>query len=185
MRKIFLIGMLSVIAFAQKTFAESTEFQACNQPYVLCTTATCTAIPGVTDQATCRCIVAEGLSIGKSSCQERRPTRNEQGQKVLISTFSFDNAKENQVMTCKENVHWTDCLDKPCIVDPNNANEAICTCDIKHTNSFVTFGGNCDTSTCSNVLYSGATNAQFENAKQFLTKKLNLMESPTKMCPSS
>ena len=155
----------------------------CHQSYALCTTAPCTSVPGTKNKSICSCVVKDGVSLGQLPCDKRKLTTNNKGQQLLTSNFSFENSATNKVMTCTGNHPWTDCLDKPCIIDPINSNQAICTCDIKYSESFLTFGGQCTTETCGTTLYSGASIEMFSQGTQALVKTLNLTKSPMKNCP--
>ncbi|HVV69634.1 MAG TPA: hypothetical protein VG895_00535 [Patescibacteria group bacterium] len=183
MRKLlWAVGCLSLISI--NGIAEvSGNYAVCSQPYALCTTATCKPVPGSKSQSVCSCIVQDGASLGTLPCDKRKPTTNSQGQQLLFSNFSFENAKTNWVMTCNSNHPWTDCLDKPCTVDPQNSNQVTCTCEIKYTTSFITFGGQCATASCGTTLYSGATATMLEQGSQALVSAMHLAKSPMQNCP--
>jgi len=157
----------------------------CNQPYALCDASPCIPIPGIKDKAICFCSVFNGVSMGNLSCDKRKPFKNQHGEVHLVSNYSFANAKFNHLMTCPAGHRWTFCLDKSCIVDPRNPNNAICTCDIKYTQTYVTFGGECDTNTCADTLYSAATTQDIENGNNALMQALNLTQPPLTACPIS
>ena len=125
----------------------------CKQPYALCTTAPCQ--PSATDPtvSTCRCVVLDGYSMGYTSCQERVPV----GRK-LVSNFSTENVTDAfRVMTCPEAAPWANCLDMPCELDSLDPAQATCQCPIVASGPSFTFGGDCDTDTCTSVIWSGAT----------------------------
>lgn len=161
----------------------SSKYAVCSQPYALCTTAPCKAVPGSTTQSVCSCIVQDGPSLGQTPCEKRKPVVNSQGKLQLTSNFSFSNAATNKILVCKGNYSWTNCLDKPCIVDPQNSNQASCMCDIVKTDTFITFGGQCDTASCGTTLYSGATTEMVDEGSHELEKFLKLTKSPMQNCP--
>lgn len=182
----YIVRFIALFLFMNSAFAQtlppiSKPGIICDQPYVLCTTATCEPIPGSTDKALCTCVVKEGLSYGQLTCDMRAPN-TVQNEHYLISTFSLDNAAIDKVMTCQGNFQWANCLDKTCTVDPQNTNQALCTCDIVQSSSFVTFGGECITSTCGTTLYSGALPNDNDEGTKAMVKALGLTESPMKSC---
>ena len=125
----------------------------CHQPYALCTTAACQPSPHDPATAICRCFVEEGYSIGYTSCDSRRPVGE-----ALVSTFSTQNVTSQfGVMICPASARWANCLDAPCQRDPANPGEAICPCPIVERGPSMAFGGQCDLSTCSSVIWSAAS----------------------------
>lgn len=178
------LALTSVNCFAEQN-KNASQTYICRQPFALCTTAPCTPVPGSKDQSVCSCIVQDGPSMGKVACEKRKPSVNDKGQHLLTSNFSFVNAKTNRIMVCTGNHAWTDCLDKPCIIDPQNSNQASCMCDIKISNSFITFGGQCQTASCTTTLYSGATTDMLDLSIQTFVNYLHLSKSPMQYCSSS
>lgn len=75
----------------------------------------------------------------------------------LISTFSFEQFATKKSMNCPEGLPWTNCVDMSCTIDPQNSKRALCNCAIENTQAFFTFGGDCNTNTCSTGFWSGAT----------------------------
>jgi hypothetical protein len=125
----------------------------CRQPYALCTTAPCERSTSDATIATCRCVVLDGYSIGFTTCREREPAG-----KAVVSTFSTQNVTPAfGALTCPEDVPWANCLDMPCELDSLNPALATCQCQIVETGPSFTFGGGCDTSTCSSVIWSAAS----------------------------
>jgi hypothetical protein len=156
----------------------------CEGRYVLCTSAPC--VPDPRDPNTiaiCLCEVNEGKSFSMKSCPERTPRSDQNGVEKLISTYSFAEAPTKPVMVCPSGKPWTDCLDKPCTVDPLDPLKAICSCDIKRTSRFVTYGANCNGITCNTGFWSGATVEAFVSATEILGKALGLEKSPATFCP--
>jgi len=125
----------------------------CRQPYALCTTAPCERSTSDATIATCRCVVLDGYSIGFTTCREREPAG-----KAVVSTFSTQNVTPAfGALTCPEDVPWANCLDMPCELDSLNPALATYQCQVVETGPSFTFGGGCDTSTCSSVIWSAAS----------------------------
>lgn len=176
-----LLCTLIIPAYASNNAGGSV---VCNQPYAICTTATCIPAPGIQGKAICFCNVEQGYSIGSKSCAERKPTTDKYGHQHITSSFSFANMQITKAMTCNQG-SWTFCLDRPCLVDPRNANQAVCTCEIYHSSPFITMGGNCNTASCTSTLYSGATNEQIASGTLTLLKAMQLTNSPIQSCPNN
>jgi hypothetical protein len=124
----------------------------CNQRYALCTTAACQ--PSTTDPtvSVCRCHVLDGYSMGYTSCAQRAPFGTR-----IVSAFSTQNGTSDfAIMSCPADAPWANCLDVTCRVDPTNPEQAICLCPIVNQGPSFTFGGDCKTSTCKEVVWSGA-----------------------------
>jgi hypothetical protein len=125
----------------------------CRQPYALCTTALCERSTSDAAIANCRCVVLDGYSIGFTTCREREPAG-----KTLVSTFSTENVTSAfGLLTCPEDVPWANCLDMRCELDSLDPALATCQCQMVETGPSLTFGGSCDTRTCSSVIWSAAT----------------------------
>jgi hypothetical protein len=137
----------------------------CVQEYALCISAPCVNIPpkpgdGGVPHAACVCEVVHGASIGKGSCESRKPVTTGGGTH-LISTYSFQqNLPQYKLLTCTpaagKSLAYADCYNQPCVVDPHDPAKATCTCPVLNTQggSYISRGGNCDTS-CTQLL-SGA-----------------------------
>jgi hypothetical protein len=140
----------------------------CDTDYALCTSAKCTPDPDTpTAKAVCDCAVESGQNCGmRTTCDARAPV-DASGTTLLISTYSFAEAPIKDVMTCTGANYWTDCLDAPCVVNPQNPKTAICTCklispdDPNYNQAFVAYGGGCDTGTCHVGYWSGARAEDF------------------------
>ena len=125
----------------------------CNQTFALCTTAPC--VPSTSDPniSVCDCVVVNGYSVGFKPC----PERAQAGNKVR-SAFSTVNVNANfGVLTCPSGVPWANCLDVECEIDPTNPAVAKCQCITVKTGESRTFGGGCDTATCTSTIWSAAT----------------------------
>ncbi len=145
----------------------------CDQEYALCTSARCIPTPGSSTKAICDCVVNKGKSVGYKTCQQRLPRQDKYKVTSLISTFSFAQFATKTPMNCPEGSPWTNCVDMPCTVDPQNPKHALCNCKINDTQAFFTFGGDCNTNTCSTGFWSGATETTGVILRNALIKKMN------------
>lgn len=184
----FLVTTVAALLIGSDAKAEVTGNKdggvICEGRYVLCTSAPCVPDPRDPNKtAICVCEVNEGKSFGMKPCPERAPRSDENGIETLISTYSFAEAPTKPVMICPSGKPWTDCLDKPCTVDPLDPLKAICSCEIKRTSRFVTYGANCNGITCNTGFWSGATVEDFVSATEILGKALGLKKSPATFCP--
>jgi len=139
-------------------------------------------IPITQKKAICHCEVQKGKSFGQTGCSQRNPHTDMYGVHYVTSTYSFHDFATKSVMTCPSGKPWTDCLDQPCTVDPEDPTVAICKCEIKRSENFVTLGGDCDTKTCDTGYWSGATIAMNYQAMKVFAKALGIIE-PNKYCP--
>jgi peroxiredoxin len=151
----------------------------CDQRYALCTKAKCEPSKSNPKIAVCRCKVQRGYSIGFKSCQARAAKGNR-----LHSNFSVQDTAKTRVMECSAKGLWVQCLDVACRVDRDNPRRALCQCVKYETENFFTFGGNCDTDTCSTVIWS-ATTAPFPGGAQYEKgmKQIGLPVTMPKSCP--
>lgn len=150
----------------------------CTQEYALCTSAPCMPDPRHTGYAICSCDVKQGDSAGYTSCKQREPKVNSDKTTHIISTFSFAQFDTKKALTCPKGMPWTDCVDSPCTVNPMNPEQAICSCPIKNEQSFFTFGGDCNTTTCATGFWSGATDKAGTELRNAMFKKLNITTNP-------
>ncbi len=155
----------------------------CNQQYALCTSAQCIPDPDRPGQSICFCEVHDGKSLGLTSCDKRIAKTDKLGIRHVISTFSFNDFETKKNMTCPSGKPWSNCLDKPCVVDPLDPSKAICFCSIVRTGAFQTFGGDCDRSKCDNGYWSGATPEANSQSVHILMKALGQTQSTQKFCP--
>jgi peroxiredoxin len=148
----------------------------CDQRFALCTDAPC--VPSKTDPGIviCSCVVEDsGYSVGFKSCDERAPSGDS-----LHSNFSTALVTSTtRSLTCPAQYQWANCLDVPCTVDPTDPTKVNCDCLLVKTGPSVTFGGNCDTGSCSSVIWSAATpdlpgSAQLKKGMQQLDLPLDL-----------
>jgi hypothetical protein len=125
----------------------------CNQTFALCTTAPCVASTTDPNISVCDCVVVNGFSVGFKPC----PERAQSGNKVR-SAFSTVNVNANfGVLSCPSGVPWANCLDVECEIDPTNPAVAKCQCITVKTGESRTFGGGCNTATCTSTIWSAAT----------------------------
>lgn len=168
----FLFAALAVICVTCGYNALGSKNVVCDQTYALCTSASCIPDPNNPSQAVCYCKVHQGKSYGHAGCSKRKPHMDEHGTHFVISTYSFDDAATKEMMTCPKGKPWTDCLDKPCTVDPANPTNAICMCDVHFNEESITWGGNCDKSTCDTGYWSGASLKGNKQAMAYFAKVL-------------
>jgi hypothetical protein len=153
----------------------------CNQPFALCTTASCQ--PSTTDPniSVCRCVMQNGYSVGYKSCGERA----QKGSSVR-SDFSTININPSfGVLTCPSGVPWANCVDVECEIDPTNPAMALCQCVTVRTGQSFTFGGGCDPTNCTSVIWSGASAESSLNTAYLKgMKQLGQPVTFPKACPS-
>lgn len=155
----------------------------CDQAFALCTTAPC--VPSTTDSniAVCDCVMQNGYSVGFRTCTERAQSGNK-----VRSQFSTMNVNPSfRVMTCPAGVPWANCLDVECEIDSINPAVAHCQCVTVKTGESLTFGGGCNTATCTSTIWSAATpdlrgSAQFKKGMEQLGHSVDL--PPTCPAPS-
>jgi hypothetical protein len=182
----YIIGLLCTL-FCFTALASSTPV-VCEQEYALCTSARCIPTPGSSTEAMCDCVVEKGNSVGYKTCEQRKPQKNKYNATTLISTFSFAQFSDKRPMSCPKGAPWTNCVDMPCTVDPQNAKRALCMCKIDSTQAFFTFGGGCDQKTCATGFWSGATLKAGDILRNALLQKTNSKQTIPEACaalPSS
>jgi thiol-disulfide isomerase/thioredoxin len=149
----------------------------CNQTYALCTAAQCVPDPKNAGFSICTCRVTRGWSVGFKTCSQRAAKGN-----TLHSNFSMQRTAHRKTMKCTAPGLWVQCLDVVCSVDPDNPSLAKCGCVNNDSGDFYTFGGGCDASTCSSVIWS-ATSAPFPGGAQY-EKGLKRLGVPFKVPPN-
>ncbi|CAN5745702.1 hypothetical protein BH09ACT8_BH09ACT8_37360 [soil metagenome] len=154
----------------------------CNQTFALCTTAPCEPSPTDPGVAVCHCVMENGYSIGYKACTERAQVGT-----AVASSFSTVNVNANfAVLSCPSGVPWANCLDMPCEIDPVNPALATCQCQVVTTGESLTFGGGCDTATCTSTIWSAAT-PDLPGAAQY-TKGMKQLNQPVtfpESCPAT
>jgi len=187
----------ALIATGVQAQSDDDEFldddeRVCVSQFALCTSAPCIPDPlNPTEQALCTCEVAYGPNYAaKTECKHRghKPIRLPGGLvsvAQVVSTYAFIQAPTKPVMTCETNAPWTDCLDALCIVDPENPLKALCSCPYADpmTETFVTYGGSCNTNTCESVIWSAATVQAFQAGSDALIQATRPEKKPYEFCP--
>lgn len=177
--------------------AQTVLKQVCHGQFALCTSAPCIPDPSAPgEQAICTCEVAQGANFAdKTACPDREPKTVAvvAGLNVqqIISTYAFVQAPTKPVLTCANTHPWTDCLNAKCVIDPRNPLKAICTCPYYDASvngdveTFVTYGGSCNTNTCASAVWSAATVEAFQTGSEKLLKVMNprAKDVPWTMCP--
>ncbi|OJW52512.1 MAG: hypothetical protein BGO67_06110 [Alphaproteobacteria bacterium 41-28] len=124
----------------------------CKSQYALCTTAKCSPIPGQTGLSLCFCKTETGYSAGEKPCQDVKTTP--EGYKEVRSRYY----PIGSYVSCSNARPWANCLDSPCIIDPNDPSKAVCTCSIvKNQGPYVIVTDTCNKSGCETGLTSSAT----------------------------
>jgi hypothetical protein len=153
----------------------------CNQPFALCTTASCQ--PSTTDPniSICRCVMQDGYSVGYKTCTERA-----QKGSTVRSDFSTVNINPSfRVLSCPSGVPWANCVDVECEIDPTNPAVALCQCVTVRTGKSFTFGGGCDPTNCASEIWSGASAESSLNTAYLKgMKQLGQPVTFPKACPS-
>lgn len=170
-----------VALFCATSLYAQTQPIVCNQMYALCTSARCIPLADSPGKAMCECITEKGLSAGFTSCDKRKPKHDKYNTLLLVSTFSFNEFKTKKAMNCAKGMPWSNCVDMPCSVDPQDSKRALCTCTINNTEAFFTFGGSCNTDSCSTGFWSGATDKDAER----LRTSLSVIKTPINTTPAN
>lgn len=185
-RILVLVALLTLGAYgaAAETGSSGEEGIICEGLYALCTSAPCIPDPENREsKALCSCEVNKGINYGHTSCDQRTPAKDDYGITTLISTYSFAQGPSRPILICPEGKPWTDCLDRPCTVNPMNPLSAMCKCDIIRDKEFVTYGGECNTLSCDTGFWSGATVGSYIEASNQLSKKMGIGDFPVTYCP--
>lgn len=160
--KTSLIFAISVI-FSSSYAATNLHAIVCDQAYALCTSARCVPDPKNPSASICDCVAQNGKSAGFTTCEKRKPYVDQYKATHLVSTFSFEQFAEKKTLSCPKGNPWSNCVDMPCSVDPQNTNRAICLCQLNNTQAFFSFGGNCESNTCASGFWSGAVPGEASN----------------------
>jgi len=179
-----LFALMAVILVTCGFNQMSDKNVICEEVYALCSSAPCIPDPKDPSKAICHCEVLTGHSYGHTSCADRKPTKNQYGVQSITSTYSFHDLATNSIMTCPKGKPWTNCLDRPCTIDPLDPSVAICKCDIDRTQASVTCGGHCDTSPCDTGYRPGPTLDGKTAAKSYFSKALGI-NPRINYCPGS
>jgi hypothetical protein len=152
--------------------AHAQAFKVCKGEFALCTIAPCDPIPGNDKQVACHCTVNQGYSAGQEPCQGVKGTP--EGQQIRSRYYPV-----KSYAVCSNDRPWAWCLDKPCIIDKNNPEAALCTCDaVKNLGDYVIVTGKYTPATCSTGVISSATVQQIEQVTDYLKKTKSLSPFP-------
>ena len=155
----FSLAAVSVVPVQAQTF------KVCRSEFALCTIAPCDPIPGNDKQVACHCTVNQGYSAGREPCQGVKETPD--GQQIRSR---YHPVKSYAV--CSNDRPWAWCLDKPCIVDKNNPQAALCTCDaVKNLGDYIIVTSKYTSATCATGVISSATVQQSEQITDYLKNK--------------
>lgn len=176
--KISLI-VFAFIFFSNGYAATTARAIVCEQTYALCTSAACVPDPKNPHQSICDCVVKQGKSAGFTHCEKRKPHVDQYHATHLVSTFSFEQFATKKSLNCPKGKPWSNCVDMPCVIDPQNSSRAICLCELNASQAFFTFGGDCDNKACTTGFWSGATKgAASESLRDVLNSELKNPVSP-------
>jgi hypothetical protein len=153
-----LVSIANVAARAQ-------DFKVCKGTFALCTIAPCDPIPGGDKQVACHCTVNRGYSAGQQICQDVKDTP--QGQQIKSRYYPV-----HSYAVCSNDRPWAWCLDKPCLIDKNNPESALCSCDaVKNLGDYVIVTSNYTSATCTSGVISSATVQQITQVTDYLKTK--------------
>jgi hypothetical protein len=125
----------------------------------------CDPIPGNDKQVACHCTVNQGYSAGREPCQGVKETPD--GQQIRSRYYPV-----KSYAVCSNDRPWAWCLDKPCIVDKNNPQAALCTCDaVKNLGDYIIVTSKYTSATCATGVISSATVQQSEQITDYLKNK--------------
>ena len=148
------------------------DFTLCEGTYALCTTATCTPIPGEDDTVSCGCDVKTGYSVGGDACTGEVATS--EGKQISSRYYPI-----KIYVSCNNDRDWAWCLDKPCIVDENSPTKASCACTVtKGQKPYVVVTDTYSDTTCTTDMWSSATVAGVKEITDFLNKSDNIKTKP-------
>lgn len=168
--KVRVALFLSVsIAFSMSptvnTSARAQDFKVCEGTFALCTIAPCDPIPGNDKQVACHCTVNHSYSAGQQPCQGVKDTPD--GQQIRSRYYPV-----HSYAVCSNDRPWAWCLDKACMIDKNNPEAALCSCDVvKNLGDYVIVTGNYTATTCTTGLISSATVQQITQVTDYLKNK--------------
>jgi hypothetical protein len=144
--------------------AQAQAFKVCKGEFALCTIAPCDPVPGNDKQVACHCTVNRGYSAGQEPCQGAKETP--EGRQIRSRYYPV-----KSYAVCANDRPWAWCLDKPCIVDKNNPQAALCTCDaVKNLGDYVIVTSAYTAATCTSGVISSATVQQIGQVTDYLKK---------------
>ncbi len=141
------------------------NFKVCDSTFALCTIAPCDAIPGNAKQVACHCTVNNGYSAGQQPCQGVTDTPD--GRQIRSRYYPV-----HSYAVCSNDRPWAWCLDKPCLIDKNNPEAALCTCDtVKDLGNYVIVTSKYTAATCTTGVISSATVPQITQVTHYIKDK--------------
>jgi hypothetical protein len=144
------------------------DFTACESTYALCTTAACEPIDGETDTVACACDVKTGYSAGEKPCTGE--VKTDKGTQISSRYYPI-----KSYAVCDNDRPWAWCLDKPCIVDPNDPAKASCACAVtKNQGPYLVVTDTYTDTTCTTKVWSSATVTGLNQITDFLKTNPNL-----------
>lgn len=171
------LGLL-VSVISEGASAASSGFKLCESTYALCTTAACTPVAGEKDTVSCPCEVKTGYSAGQEDCQQ--VTETDQGKQIRSRYFPV-----TSYAVCTNDRDWAWCLDKPCIIDPDDPTKASCTCStVNKQGPYVIVTDTMTDTTCTTGVISSATVKGIEQITDFLKTTSELKPFPIKVLNS-
>jgi hypothetical protein len=164
--KIFLMLAVASITLALGSMnAPAQEFVVCKATFALCTVAPCYPISGSQDKVACHCTVNRGYSVGEQPCQATKDTP--EGQQIRSRYYPV-----RSYAICSNDRPWAWCLDKPCTIDKNNPEAALCVCDaVKNLGDYVIVTDKYAPDTCTTGIISSATVKQITQVTEYLKNR--------------
>jgi len=163
-----------VICLWTASLQAADDLTVCKGTFALCTTATCTPVPGHEGTVSCGCDVKTGYSAGHESCQKAEAV----GPGHLMSRYYP--VKYRAI--CSNSRPWANCLDKPCTIDKNNPSKATCACSlVQNAGDYVVVTPTYDASTCTTGIVSSATGKNATLMDDFLKTQPELKPFPIKV----
>jgi hypothetical protein len=160
-----LVAIASDLAAVSVASAQADAFKVCSGEFALCTIAPCDPIPENDKQVACHCTVNKGYSAGQEPCQGVKETPD--GQQIRSRYYPV-----KSYAVCSNDRPWAWCLDKPCIIDKNNPEAALCTCDaVKNLGDYVIVTSKHTPATCTTGVISSATVQQIGQVTDYLKTK--------------
>jgi hypothetical protein len=142
--------------------------------YALCTNAKCSVKNGM---LLCNCDVKNGLAIGTNNLLYNYPY-NIDSKQYIFSLYSGVNSNSLTKQTCLNSSGvWGDCLNKICVVNPNNPNKATCRCSPQKSNNWITFKDKKNSKPCSCNKLSGSTNTMYNYINSYYNNMNNYYSS--------
>jgi len=151
---------------------QAQDLKVCKSTFALCTIAHCDPIPGNDKQVACHCTVNSSYSAGAEPCSGVKNTP--EGQEIHSRYYPV-----KSYASCSNDRPWAWCLDKPCLIDKNNPEAAICACDlVSNLGAYVIVTSHYTPATCTTGIISSATIPQIDQATASLMKAKVLMPFP-------